>query len=74
MITPLGRTLTENWKNLLDSKCAFALLPDMHGHCRIGSRMPDYVLPETSMNSKIHSLAKALAIDVVEDAQIDLAN
>lgn len=73
MITPLGRTIPENWQNLLDSKCNFTVLPDMFGHCRIGSRMPDYKLPETSLNSKIHSLAKALAVDVIEDADIDLA-
>ena len=36
--------------------------------------MPDYELPETSLHSKIHSLAKALAIDVIADAQVDLAN
>lgn len=72
MITPIGRTLNENWVSVLNSKCAFALLPDQHGKCRIGGRLPDYELPETSMNSKIHSLAKALAIDVIEDAQIDL--
>lgn len=46
----------------------------MHGKCRIGGRLPDYDLPETSLKSKIHSLAKALAIDVIEDANIDLIN
>jgi 3-oxoacyl-[acyl-carrier-protein] synthase II len=44
----------------------------MHGKCRIGGRLPDYELPETTFESKIHSLAKALAIDVIEDAQFDL--
>lgn len=34
--------------------------------------MPEYDLPETSLKTKIHSLAKALAIDVLEDAKIDL--
>jgi 3-oxoacyl-(acyl-carrier-protein) synthase len=74
MITPLGRTMKENWKAILDGKCAFTFLPDMTGPCRIGGRLPDYDLPETSFKTKIHSLAKALAIDVVEDAQIDLIN
>jgi len=28
MITPLGRTMGENWQSILDEKCAFTLLPD----------------------------------------------
>lgn len=43
----------------------------MHGKCRIGGRLPEYEFPETSLKSKIHSFAKALAIDCVEDAQFD---
>jgi 3-oxoacyl-(acyl-carrier-protein) synthase len=72
LITPLGRTVGENWQSVLDSKCAFTLLPDQYGKCRIGGRMPDYDMPETTLKTKIHSLAKALAIDVLEDAKIDL--
>ena len=71
MITPLGRTVQQNWESILASKSAIRYLSDMHGKCRIGGRMPDYDLPETSMNSKIHSLAKALAVDLFEDAQFN---
>ena len=72
LITPLGRTVEQNWNAILNSECAFDLLADQYGKCRIGGRLPDYKLPETSLNSKIHSLAKALAIDVIKDADIDL--
>lgn len=72
MITPLGRTYNQNWQAVLDSKCAFTHLPDMFGHCQIGGRLPEYNLPHTSLKSKIHSLAKALAVDCIEDAKIDL--
>jgi len=71
MITPLGRTVQQNWESLLASKSAIRYLSDMHGKCRIGGRMPDYDLPETSMKSKIHSLAKALAVDLFEDAEFN---
>jgi 3-oxoacyl-(acyl-carrier-protein) synthase len=74
IITPLGRTVSENWENVLKSKSAITKLSDMHGECRIGGRLPDYDLPETSLKSNIHSLAKALAVDVIEDAKIDLIN
>ena len=68
MITPLGRTVQQNWDNVLASKSAIRYLHDMHGGCRIGGRLPEYDLPETSMKSKIHSLAKALVVDLFEDA------
>jgi len=44
----------------------------MYGKCRIGGRLPEYELPETSLKTQIHSLAKALAVDAIEDADIDL--
>jgi 3-oxoacyl-(acyl-carrier-protein) synthase len=72
LITPLGRTVAENWNNVLKSKSAIAYLHDQHGPCRIGGRLPEYDLPETSMKSLVHSLAKGLAIDVLEDAGVDL--
>ena len=68
MITPLGRTMQENWQAILDDKCAFTYLPDQFGYCRIGGRLPDYEFPETRMDTKIHGFAKALAIDCLEDA------
>jgi hypothetical protein len=33
--------------------------------------LPDYELPETSFKSKIHSLAKALVVDLLEDASFN---
>ena len=72
MITPLGRTVAENWQAVLDSKSAIRFIRDMHGPCKIGGRLPEYDLPETSMNSVIHSMAKALADDCVQDGKIDL--
>ena len=72
MITPLGRTMQQNWEAILNDQCAFEYLPDQHGHCRIGGRLPEYIFPETSMKTKVHGLAKALAVDCLEDANMDL--
>jgi 3-oxoacyl-(acyl-carrier-protein) synthase len=71
VITPLGRTVQQNWDSILQGKSAIKLLPDMYGKCRIGGRLPDYELPETSFKSKIHSLAKALVVDLLEDASFN---
>jgi 3-oxoacyl-[acyl-carrier-protein] synthase II len=51
LITPLGRTVEQNWQSVLQGKSAMTLLPDMFGKCRIGGRLPDYDLPETSFKS-----------------------
>ena len=71
MITPIGRTVKENWENLLKGKSAIKALPDMHGKCRIGGRLPEYEMPETTFKTKIHSLSKALAVDLLNDASFD---
>ncbi len=71
LITPLGRTVGQNWEAVIAGASSMQLLPDMHGKCRIGGRLPDYDLPETSFKTKIHSLAAGLAEDCVADAGIE---
>jgi 3-oxoacyl-(acyl-carrier-protein) synthase len=34
--------------------------------------LPEYIFPETTMKTKVHGLAKALAVDCLEDAKMDL--
>jgi len=70
LITPIGRTVQQNWESVLLGKSAIRYLPDMYGKCKIGGRLPEYDLPETSFKSKIHSLAAALAVDCIEDSGI----
>ena len=74
MITPLGRTMNQNWEAVLNQECAFEYLPDQFGYCKIGGRLPEIDFPETTMKTKVHGLAKALANDCLDDAKIDLLN
>jgi 3-oxoacyl-(acyl-carrier-protein) synthase len=60
-LTPIGRNVKENWESALKGASAIMALPDMYGDCRIGGRLPHMNLPETSMGTQLHSLAKELA-------------
>ena len=73
LITPIGRNVQQNWESVLLGRSAISWLPDQYGKCRIGGRLPEYDLPETSFKSKIHSLASALAIDCVADSGLDFS-
>ena len=73
-ITPIGRTVQENWKNILAGKSALKFLEDQKGHCKIGGRLPEeyfYDFPESPLKTRIHNLSNALVVDLIEDADID---